>query len=130
MKQVHFLAAVLCVLCAAPAWAAAPSLCPCASDPAFADFLDGSRALITCTDDSPFYPFVRVDAADFTLAVVTAFAGLGFACGTQPPFGYTQTIAISQNEFDTCRQALTQAAKHAGLQCRKESWPGAKWPCY
>src|SRR5438552_2118057 len=72
MKHVGVSVTFLCLFLTTPVWAAGALPCPCASDPTFASFLDGSRVLITCTDDNPFYPFVRVDAADYTLAVVTA----------------------------------------------------------
>ena len=96
------------------------ALCPCTTDPFFEAFVDGERALLACTDDTPIANFVRLVATNIDLVVLFEFPPQKF-CGWQPVGENTSYLPITTAQFQACRRLVVRAAGNQRLRCLPES---------
>src|SRR5262249_14879915 len=72
--------------------------CPCQQVPFFAAFTTGQRHIIACTDQRPFFNFIRVVADNTDLIVGTTWQGQ-LVCGWQPEFSYARLVPVTAAQY-------------------------------
>lgn len=110
------------VLLAAPATAAVRGdHCPCMIAPFFEQFATGQREILACTDQRPFFQFVRLVADNFDLVV--GWGGLGYYyCAWAPRDDGETLMPITAGQYRECYNLLTTAARRQGVPCLMENW--------
>ncbi|MES1242961.1 MAG: hypothetical protein ABUT39_15200 [Acidobacteriota bacterium] len=81
--------------------------CPCTALPLFAAFVDGSSAIAECVSGGGM-----ANVADASGNFVSVTEALTCSQNGQPP-----TINLTQNEADSCRQLLRDAAAAQNVVC-------------